>query len=313
MSRREKTDRPPIAPVVEHIVTDARESFLWRLDNYPWERNVWNVHPEYEIHLVRKCEGVALVGDHVERFEPGHLAIVGSYLPHDWVSATSPGEVVPGRDIVLQFDPERIRAAAAHLPELAEVGAFLDLALRGLAFTGETRRQGAALLEAMGAASGLERLTLFFRLLACLANGEYRVLSSAAFAGRGDGADHSWIQPVIAHLVENFAEDIRLPELAERFGMNAWTFSRRFQKSSGKSLTDYMTTLRLSQACKLLADTDKPVTDICFEVGYANVSNFNRAFLRTRGLAPSLYRRLARRRVTSRPEFADGAADILVL
>ena len=50
------------APVVEHIVTDVRESFLWRLDNYPWERNVWNVHPEYEIHLVRKCDGVALVG-----------------------------------------------------------------------------------------------------------------------------------------------------------------------------------------------------------------------------------------------------------
>ncbi len=59
------------APVVEHIVTDARETFLWRIDNYPWERNVWNVHPEYEIDLVRKCDGVALVGDHIERFEPG--------------------------------------------------------------------------------------------------------------------------------------------------------------------------------------------------------------------------------------------------
>jgi AraC-like DNA-binding protein len=313
LSRREKIDRIPITPIVEHIVTDARETFLWRLDNYPWERNVWNVHPEYEIHLVRKCEGVALVGDHVERFAPGHLAIVGSYLPHDWVSSTSPGEVVPGRDIVLQFDPERIRAACAYLPELGEVGAFLDLALRGLAFSGETRREGAALLEAMGHSSGLERLTLFFRLLACLSKGEYRVLSSTAFAGRSDRADHRWIQPVIAYLVEHFAQEIRLPDLAGRFGMNPWTFSRRFQKSSGKNLTDYMTTLRLSQACKLLADTDKPVTDICFEVGYANVSNFNRTFLRMRGMAPSLYRRMARRRVIRRPEFAKGATDSLVL
>lgn len=313
MTRRENADRPAIAPVVEHIVTDARETFLWRLDDYPWERNVWNVHPEYEIHLVRKCEGVELVGDHVERFEPGRLAIVGSYLPHDWVTATSPGEVVAGRDIVLQFDPQRVRAAAAHLPELAEVGALLDSALRGLAFTGETRREGAALLEAMGEASGLERLAMFFRLLACLSKGEYRVLSSAAFAARDDGADHSWIQPVIAHLVEHFAEDIRLPDLARRFGLNAWTFSRRFQKSSGKSLTDYMTTLRLSQACKLLADTDQPVTDICFEVGYANVSNFNRAFLKTRGMSPSLYRRLARRRITQRPAAADGSTDSPVL
>ena len=296
-------------PVVEHIVTDARESFLWRLDNYPWERNVWNVHPEYEIHLVRKCVGVALVGDHIEAFEPGHLAIVGSYLPHDWVSVTAPGEIVPGRDIVLQFDPERVRAAAGRLPELAEVGGFLDLALRGLAFTGETRRKGAALLEAMGAKTGLERLASFFELLACLSKGEYRVLSSAAFAASRDGADHSWIQPVVAYLVEHFAEDIRLPDIAARFGMNAWSFSRRFQKMSGKSFTHYLTTLRLSQVCKLLADSEMPVTDICFEVGYANVSNFNRAFRRARGMSPTLYRRLARRRVTQRPTTGDALAD----
>jgi AraC-like DNA-binding protein len=301
------------APVVEHIVTDVRETFLWRLDNYPWERNVWNVHPEYEIHLVRKCDGVALVGDHIERFEPGHLAIVGSYLPHDWVSSLAPGEVVAGRDIVLQFDPKRVRDAAAFLPELAGVGAFLDLALRGLAFEGETRREGARRLEAMGDKTGLERLAAFLELLASLSKGEYRVLSSAAFAARGDGADHSWIQPVVAYLVEHFAEDIHLPDIASRFGMNAWTFSRRFQKSSGKSFTDYLTSLRLSQVCKLLADTDLPVTDICFEVGYANVSNFNRAFLKAHRMSPSLYRRLARNRVTQRRITNGAAADSPVL
>ena len=304
MTQREQAQAK--APVVEHIVTDARETFLWRLDNYPWERNVWNVHPEYEIHLVRKCDGVALVGDHIERFEPGHLAIVGSYLPHDWVSSTAPGEVVPGRDIVLQFDPDRLRSAAAFLPELAEVGAFLDLALRGLAFEGATRRDGAAMLEAMGDMTGLDRLAAFLDLVAFLSKGQYRVLSSAAFAAQADGSDHRWIQPVIAYLVEHFAEEIHLPDLAERFGMNAWTFSRRFQKSSGKSFTDYLTTLRLSQVCKLLADTDMPVTDICFEVGYVNVSNFNRAFLKARGMSPTLYRRLAKQRVTQR-------ADSLVL
>jgi AraC-like DNA-binding protein len=300
-------------PVVEHIVTDAGETFLWRLDNYPWERNVWNVHPEYEIHLVRKCTGVALVGDHIERFEPGYLAIVGSYLPHDWVSATAPGEIVPGRDIVLQFDPDRVRDAAAHLPELAEIGPFLDLALRGLAFVGETRRIGAELLEAMGERRGLDRLAAFLELIAFLAKGEYRVLSSAAFAARGGGADHLWIRPVIAYLVAHFAEPIDLPGVAARFGMTPWTFSRRFQKSSGRSFTEYLTTLRLSQVCKLLADTEMPVTDICFEVGYANVSNFNRAFLKARGMTPTAYRRLARQRVTRRSVPGGATADSPVL
>ncbi len=297
-----KEKAPAKTPVFEHVVIDACETFLWRLDNYPWERNVWNVHPEYEIHLVRKCVGVALVGDHIEQFEPGYLAIVGSYLPHDWVSITAPDEVVSGRDIVLQFDPDRVHAAAASLPELAEIGAFLNLALRGLAFEGETRRMGAALLEEMGERRALDRLAAFLELLALLSSGEYRVLSSAAFAAPSEGADHRWIQPVVAYLVEHFAEDIHLPDLAARFGMNTWAFSRRFQKSCGKSFTEYLTTLRLSQVCKLLVDTDMPVTEICFKVGYSNVSNFNRVFLKVRGMAPTLYRRLAKQRVTQRAD-----------
>lgn len=287
-------------PVAEQVVIDTRETFLWRLDDYPWERNVWNVHPEYEIHLVRKCVGVALIGDHIERFEPGHLAIVGSYLPHDWVSFMAPGEVVPGRDIVLQFAPDRVLAAAASLPEIAEIRAFMDLALRGLAFEGETRRMGAVMLEAMGQRSGLDRLAAFLELLALLSRGEYRVLSSAAFTAPDDSAGDRWIQAVFDYLVEHFADNIRLPDIAVRFGMNAWTFSRRFQKNSGKSFTEYLTTLRLSHACKLLVESDMPVIDICFEVGYSNVSNFNRAFLKARGMTPTLYRRLAKRRVTQR-------------
>ena len=287
-------------PVVEQVVIDTCDTFLWRLDDYPWERNVWNVHPEYEIHLVRKCSGVALIGDHIEQFDPGHLAIVGSYLPHDWVSFTASGEVVRGRDIVLQFSPERVLAAAACLPEIAEIRAFMDLALRGLAFEGETRRLGAVMLESMEHRNGLDRLAAFLELLALLSRGEYRVLSSAVFAKPDDSAGNRWIHAVFDYLVEHFTDNIRLSDIAAHFGMNAWTFSRRFQKNSGKSFTEYLTTLRLSHACKLLVESDMPVIDICFEVGYSNVSNFNRAFLKARGMTPMLYRRLAKRRVTQR-------------
>ena len=287
-------------PVREHVVTDATETFLWRCDDYPWERNVWNTHPEYEIHLVRNAGGVALVGDHIEPFEPGYLAMVGSGLPHDWVTATAPGEIIPGRDIVLQFDPERVRKAAAMFPEIAELGPIFTTALRGLAFQGETRQRGGALLEAMGQVSGLERLTLFLRLLHVLSKGEYRVLSSRDFASETDGATQTTIQSAWTYILANFKRDIHLPDLARRLGMSEWAFSRFFKKHSGNSFTDYVTTLRLSYACKLLAESDMPVTAICFEVGYANVSNFNRAFRSRRGMTPLAYRCLARHRVTRR-------------
>ncbi len=59
---------------------------------HPWARNVWNFHPECEIHLIRNASGVALVGDHIGEFGPGYLAVVGSNLPHDWVTPVGPGE-----------------------------------------------------------------------------------------------------------------------------------------------------------------------------------------------------------------------------
>lgn len=290
-------------PVLEQIVTDAVESFLWRCDDYPWERNVWNVHPEYEIHLIRNASGIALVGDHIEPFEPGYLAIVGSGLPHDWVTATAPGEVIRGRDIVLQFDHERVRHAAACFPELAGLEPFLTLALRGLAFHGETRRQGAEILEAMREAGGIERLTLFLRLLGLMAaRGEYKVLSSADFTPDTDHASLGSIHVALTYIRENFTRDVHLNDVAELLGMSEWTFSRFFKKNAGSSFTDYLRTLRVAYACKLLADTDMPITDICFEIGYANVSNFNRNFLSQRGTTPSSYRRLAQQRMTKRKD-----------
>lgn len=286
-------------PVLEQIVTDADESFLWRCDDYPWERNVWNIHPEYEIHLVRNASGIALVGDHIEPFEPGYLAIVGSGLPHDWVTATKPGEIIRSRDIVLQFDRERLRGAAALFPELAALEPFFALALRGLAFHGETRRRGAELLEAMRDISGLERLGLLFRLLGTLAaNGEYKVLSSEDFMPDTDDASQSSIHVALTYIRENFTQDLSLTDLSELLGMSEWAFSRFFKKNSGSSFTDYLRNLRIAYACKLLADTQMPITDICFEIGYANVSNFNRNFLQQRGTTPSSYRRMSQQRLT---------------
>ncbi len=297
---RQNPALPAKSPVFEHIVTGEKESFLWRCDDYPWERNVWNVHPEYELHLVRNASGVELVGDHIGSFEPGHLTLVGSGLPHDWVTSTAPGEIIRQRDIVVQFHPDRLRRAAEILPEIAEIEVLLAAAGRGLSFCGETRRRGADLMEAMGRVEGLERFAIFLDLLRGLARGEeHHVLSSDHFAPHTDRRTLDSVGQALGFIFENFRRDIRLADLAAALGLSEWACSRFIKKNTGNSFTDYVTMLRLGDACKLLSSSDMSVTDICYEVGYSNVSNFNRTFLRLRGLTPSAYRRLARNRKIS--------------
>lgn len=287
---------PPHAPVFEHVVTEASDSFLWRRDDYPCERNGWNIHPEFEIHLITNASGITLVGDYIGRFEPGHLSIVGGSLPHDWVTELGPGEVVRGRDIVLQFDASRLHRAAAAFPELAEVGPFLARARHGLVFHGAARQQAAALLERIGPARGVERLSLFMQLLGVLSRAsECAPLSSAGFMPPLDSKSLDLIQRVLAFIFERFCGPIQLADAARVAGMGHSSFSRFFQRASGNSFTGHLTKLRVSRACDLLANTALPVTDVCYEVGYSNISNFNRNFRRQRGTTPSEYRLLARR------------------
>ncbi len=297
---RQTSSFPGKRPIFEQIVTGEKETFLWRCDDYPWERNVWNMHPEYELHLVRNAAGVELVGDHIGSFEPGHLTLVGSGLPHDWVTSTAPGEVIRQRDIVVQFHPDRLRRAAEIFPEIADLDVLLAAAGRGLSFHGETRRRGADLMESMGRVRGIERLALFLDLLQGLALGqEYHILSSDHFAPHTDRKTLDSVGAALSFIFDNFRKDIRLADLAGALGLSEWACSRFFKKNTGNSFTDYVTMLRLGDACKLLSSSEMSVTDICFEVGYSNVSNFNRTFLRLRGLTPSAYRRLARKRQIS--------------
>ncbi len=70
-------------------------------------------------------------------------------------------------------------------------------------------------------------------------------------------------------------------------------FSRAFRKHTGMSLVQYVKRLRINLACQILmSDEQAPITDICFEVGFNNLSNFNRQFRAEKGMTPSRFRLL---------------------
>lgn len=291
--RRERESRPRF----EQVLTAENETFLWRIDDYPWARSVWNFHPECEIHLIRKSTGTVFIGDYIGEFSPGHLTIVGGGLPHNWVTHVRASGTVTGRDLVVQFDPEKLKKASIHLPEMAALDKFLELARRGILFSGDTARIGADALETMGDARGFDRLNQFLQLLQLLATSDtYKVLSSADFLPDLNSSALDIMQRCSSYICDHMASDLSLPDVAKVAGMTESTFSRFFQKNAGRSFSDYLTELRLGRACRLLAETQQSVSAICYDVGYSNLSNFNRNFLKRRAMTPSRYRDLALRK-----------------
>jgi len=96
---------------------------------------------------------------------------------------------------------------------------------------------------------------------------------------------------VIRHITKHHGTDIRIASAAELVGMSSHHFSRFFNKLTGHSFTQFINRVRVAHACKLLSESDKPITEIALEVGYNNIANFNRRFLELKNLTPRDYRK----------------------
>jgi len=277
----------------EVIPPDPNHSVRWHQHDYPSPVARWNYHPEYEIHLIRKGTGKFIVGDHIGTFEAGQVSLVGSGLPHDWVSDLEPGQVLENRDAVIQFDAKWVEQTAALVPEMAEVKPLLDQSARGIEFLGRSAETAAAAIEAMGSTTGLERLRHLLELFAVLARApqdERRYLADEWFRPQLDSQAAAVVDIVLEYVFGNHAGTVKMSEAAALVGMPEPTFSKYFKRATGQNFSDLVRKLRLAHARRLLEHSNKAISDICYEVGFSNLSNFNRHFLNDAGETPRHYR-----------------------
>lgn len=88
-------------------------------------------------------------------------------------------------------------------------------------------------------------------------------------------------------------ENLTLRRLGSRIGISPRQISTAINSICALSVPQYVNTFRIREACKILTETDMPITDIVFAVGFTTKSNFNREFLRITGLSPSAWRNQA--------------------
>ena len=290
------TKRKSSTPDFELIVGGPRESFRWNVHGYPYELAKWHYHPEYELHLIQESSGKMFIGDYVGDFRPGTLVLTGPNLPHNWVSDIAVGESIQDRDMLVQFSDSFMQDAMRLWPEFKEIDGLLSEAVFGIEFSGAAAKLGAELLGEIGKATAMRRVLLLFELLYELScSSERKILSSRHYCPTLDQGTSETINKVLDFLTASIAEDIHLSDVANYFGMSESIFSRFFKRNTGHGFVHYLNRMRINLACDLLAQTDKPITSICFETGFNNISNFNRQFRKLCGLAPSEYRRQAGR------------------
>ena len=99
------------------------------------------------------------------------------------------------------------------------------------------------------------------------------------------------IQQAVEYIKENYAKDLNMAVVSNYISMNYSLFSYSFKQYTGSNFVNYLKTIRMEEAKKLLVETDMRVIEISQTVGYDNEKHFMKIFKSSCGVSPSEYRK----------------------
>ncbi|WP_422081866.1 AraC family transcriptional regulator [Ulvibacterium sp.] len=276
--------------VFEKIHVPHKHSFITRKLPLKTNDNVHS-HKNFELNFIESGSGRRIVGDHISRFEAGDLVLLGPNLPHCW-ELQEEENAMPSFCIVTHFSEDIMNSDFFGIPELEKVVTLLKQSNRGLRFKMENNGQIRRILERMTHLKGLpyyiEMLKVFYLLLRTK---EREKLSNPIDHTAIFNRNLEKINTVYAYVFQNIQEGVKLEEAAALLNMAPSSFCRFFKKKTDLTFMEYVKRVRVGMAAKLLAETDKQITQICFESGYNNLANFNHYFKSIMAKTPSAYRK----------------------
>lgn len=251
----------------------------------------WHFHEEFELIYFLKGHGMRIVGDHISHFQKGELVLVGQWLPHLWRNDEGNSEGDATDFIVVKFTRMFGDVDLFSMPELLHIKALLKEANQGILFPKKTRKLVHDDLLKLTTAESSQKLILLLSILRRLVRStDYQTLSGPNFAIQKDVAGENRLQKVINYISAHFTQNISLDDISKIAVMTPPAFCRFFKTRTHKTFSTFLNEVRISKACQLLIDGEAPIKQICYDVGFSSLTNFNRTFKSFKGIAPSNYR-----------------------
>jgi len=277
------------------IPKTTQESFHLQEDRDSHFYDFLHRHPQVQLSLILESEGKVIVGDFIGSFKPGDIFLIGPNLPH--VFRNSPlyysSSNLKAQMITLFFEWQTFGDKFLSLPELYPWHEFMKLSNRGLYIREPLRRHVARLMKLLFRTQEMDRLVVLLKILNLLAHQseDFEPLASSGIYSKFDEVDGKKLADVYRFTMNEYHRKIRLDEVACIANMATSSFCRYFKRRTRKSYIDFLTAIRIDQAKKLLQEREFSISQICFEVGFNNLANFNRKFKALCGQTPTDFRR----------------------
>lgn len=254
--------------------------------NYPLHK-----HNVYELNFIEHGAGARrIVGDSFEPIGEYELTLVGCNLEHVWEQYEC--KSVNIHEITIQMPQDLFSESLLRRRVMKPLKDMLDASRMGITFgmkaimTVYTR-----LIQLTKSEPSFAALQMFQGILYDLAaSGDYHSLASSNYARAEIAVPSRRIQKIKDYIDAHYAEGIRIDTLAELVNMTSTAFSRFFKQRTNRTVSNYISEVRLSHASQMLIDTTMNVVEISLQCGFPSISNFNRVFRSMKGMTPKEFR-----------------------
>jgi AraC-like DNA-binding protein len=280
-------------PKLLKVPRTPTHSFSVREDKDPHINNRWHYHAEVELIIFHQGSGTQFAGDHIKRFQPGDIILVGSNLPHYWryddLHFEEPGSV---HSTVIHFSENFWGDTFLSLPETKPIRSLLEKARRGILVNARDEEKIPALIRKIHSTEGVGRIIALMECLSAFAASEcLQLLSSIGFRPDYSESENDRINAIYDHTFRHFTGNIYLNEVAAVAGLVPNSFCRYFKSRTGKTYTQFLTEIRIGHACKLLLDNRISIKQLCYESGFNNFTSFHKNFRLITGKSPQSYQK----------------------
>lgn len=276
-------------PIAPRSLSDMHDDFRItkvRRDRTQGKQNS-HIHPYYEVFYLINGDCTFFVGHNIYRLNRGDLVIV----PQGEIHKSTYPDTGYSERFVISFREPRLE----WLRQMVDRQIILDSLTAGVIAIPEKRREYLeSLMEQMLTESDspdifssaviqtkLTEIVLF--IIRCRQLGQD---TPSDF----DGPDQL-IQQAVTYIYEHYAQKLTLKKTADNLHISTSYLSKRFKAVTGFGFKEYLTHIRIQNACRLLLTTNHSITDIALECGFSDSNYFGDAFRHVKGVPPSRYRK----------------------
>lgn len=273
-----------------NIVKSKNVGLIYQEDKVDYFYDKLHQHNEIQICFIEKGEGTLIVGDTINDFKVNDIFVFGSNLPHVFLSDKN--KTTNSVMYSLFFTKSSFGDYFFELDDFKSLIPFFIEVTSGIKVL-DNKKEIIILFKSLNKASDLQKFIKFMEILELINLSKRKTLAKFIYSKKYSNNEGDRMRKIMEFTFENFVNSINLKKVSDISNMSINSFCRYFKQRTNKTYFTFLNELRVDFACRLLVQNKQmSITEIAYNSGFENLSNFNRKFKEIKKVTPSKYRKI---------------------